>query len=170
MYIETRGGGYAVRYAIADVPPSWRPGGELDAETRRAGPDHLRSGRADPAASGRHRRTGRAVLAGPSAAAYVWAFELDAGPRHRGHGGAGKSASRAKLNYERRRRTSIRAMRPTLLLLKEVGLEREELERERGGASLQRSGPGDRRGTTAGTTLCTKPPLPVEDWNAQISL
>ena len=57
----------------------------------------------------------------------------------------------------------------TLLLLKTVGLARIELERERGGASL--NAPDEEVVLrTGGYTLERRAPLPVEEWNAQISL
>ena len=43
LHIERDGDGYRVRYAIADVPAFVQPGGAVDAETRRRGPDGLRA-------------------------------------------------------------------------------------------------------------------------------
>ena len=64
----------------------------------------------------------------------------------------------------------MRGRRPEMLgLLREVGLKRIELERERGGASLRI--PAQEVECIDGTyVLRANAPLPVEDWNAQISL
>jgi len=59
---------------------------------------------------------------------------------------------------------------PVLQLLKEVGLKRVELERLRGGASLNMPEQEIQQLPDGGYRIVAAPPLPVEDWNAQISL
>ena len=78
--------------------------------------------------------------------------------------------SRARLSYaEAQAAIDDGTATGPLALLKPVGLARIELERRRGGASLNSPdeeivlGPG-------GYTLRRREPLPVEDWNAQLSL
>jgi hypothetical protein len=57
-----------------------------------------------------------------------------------------------------------------LRLLKEVGLKRVELERARGGASLNMPDQEIVQLPDGGYRIDAAPQLPVEDWNAQISL
>jgi exoribonuclease R len=57
-----------------------------------------------------------------------------------------------------------------LVLLKEVGLKRLELERRRGGASLPMPEQEVTEDDQGHYRLHFRPPLEVEDWNAQISL
>ncbi len=57
-----------------------------------------------------------------------------------------------------------------LQLLKEVGLKRVELERLRGGASLNMPEQEIVQLPDGGYRIAAAPQLPVEDWNAQISL
>jgi exoribonuclease R len=78
--------------------------------------------------------------------------------------------SREKLSYE-----SVQAAlddgsaAESLLLLREVGTLRQELERERGGVDLQIPEQEIERGER-GYELAFRTQLPVERWNAQISL
>ena len=59
---------------------------------------------------------------------------------------------------------------PVLQLLREVGLKRVELERARGGASLNMPEQEIVQLPDGGYRIVAAPQLPVEDWNAQISL
>ncbi len=171
MYIETRGGGYAVWYAIADVPSFVAAGGELDAETRRRGQTIYAPDGRIPLHPDVIGEQAGSLLADQVRSAYVWRFELDAGARVTAATvERARVRSRAKLNYEQvQQDIDSGDAAPTLLLLKEVGLKRVELERERGGASLNVP---DQEIAHDGRHyfIVTKPPLPVEDWNAQISL
>ncbi len=171
MHIETHGDGYRVFYAIADVPAFVTPGSALDAEARHRGqtiyapdgriPLHPRAISEDAAS----------LLAGQERGAFVWEMVLDAS-------GAASSATVARarirsvsqLSYEQAQ-AALDTDQPgdTLRLLRLVGTARIELERARGGASLtipsvEIEADGD------GYRLVRRSPLPIEDWNAQISL
>ena len=56
------------------------------------------------------------------------------------------------------------------LMLREVGERRIEQERVRGGASLPMPEQQVRGGEDGGFTLEFRPPVPAEEWNAQVSL
>ena len=79
--------------------------------------------------------------------------------------------SRAKLNYKGvQAELDAGTAAPVLQLLKEVGIKRVELERLRGGASLNMPEQEIQQLPDGGYRIVAAPPLPVEDWNAQISL
>ena len=172
IHIERDGDGYRVRYAIADVPAFVRPRGELDAETRRRGQTIYAADAKVPLHPRDITDDAGSLLADQVRGAFVWDFRLDA---------AGEVSdvvlaraqvrSRAKLSYAavQEQIDAGTAIEP-LMLLKEVGLKRVELERQRGGASLnlpeQEIVPTD----DGGYRIEIAPQRPVEDWNAQISL
>ncbi|MDV8146593.1 RNB domain-containing ribonuclease [Arthrobacter sp. B10-11] len=172
LYIERSGDGYKVFYAIADVPSFVAPGGALDAETRRRGQTiYAPDGRIPLHPEVISERAG-SLLAGQLCSAFVWEFDLDTAARvdsvlvRRA-----KIRSRAKLNYKgvQAELDSGNAV-PVLQLLKEVGLKRVELERLRGGASLNMPEQEIEQTPDGGFRIVAAPSLPVEDWNAQISL
>lgn len=173
LFIERDGKGYKVFYAISDVPSFVKPGGALDAETRHRGQTFYAPDGRIPLHPEVISEQAGSLLAGQDCAAFVWEFDL--GP------GAGVSSvavrrarvrSRAKLNYKGvQAQLDSGTASPVLQLLREVGLKRVELERVRNGASLNMpeqeivqlpDGEGYR--------IVAAPSLPVEDWNAQISL
>jgi len=166
FHIERRGAGHRVSYAIADVAAFVRPGGAVDAEAHRRGETiYLPDGRVPlhpPVLS----EGAASLLPGEERPAVLWRLDLD---------GAGELTdvdvrralvrSRAQLDY-----ASFQQRQGTLFeLLREVGERRLALERARGGVSLpvpEQQVEGD--GTT--WTLSYRANLPVEDWNAQLSL
>jgi exoribonuclease R len=170
MHIARAGNGYLVHYAIADPSFFVEVGGRLDAESRRRGqtlysPD-TRTALYPPVLS----EGGGSLLPGARRPAVLWRFELD-------DSGAVRAAdvrrsvvrSRRQLTYEQAQRLIDGGGDGSLELLREVGLRRLELERARGGVSLdvpeQEVVPHD-----GGYRLQYRAPLPVEDWNAQMSL
>jgi len=172
LFIDRSDGGYKVLYAIADVPSFVAPGGALDAETRRRGQTfYAPDGRIPlhPEAISEHAGS---LLAGQLCAAFVWEFELDAAAHVQSVlVRRAKIRSRAKLSYRNVQEDldSGRAA-PVLQLLREVGLKRVELERLRGGASLNMPDQEIQQLPDGGYRIVAAPPLPVEDWNAHISL
>ena len=79
--------------------------------------------------------------------------------------------SRAKLSYKGvQAELDAGTASPVLQLLKEVGLKRVDLERTRGGASLNMPEQEIVQLPDGGYRIAAAPQLPVEDWNAQISL
>ncbi|MBK0418415.1 RNB domain-containing ribonuclease [Leucobacter sp. CSA1] len=172
FHLERAGSGFAVRYAIADVPGFVRPGGAVDAEARRRGQTIYLPDGSIPL----HPRTlseGRAsLLAGEDRPALVWTIELDAA-------GAQTSArvERALVRSREQRdyagaQAEIDAGRhdEQLELLRVVGELRIGQERARGGASLPMPEEEVVVDPDDGYRIERRSPLPVEEWNAQLSL
>lgn len=174
MHIEAlpgSAGGFRVRYAIADVPALVSPGGAVDREARLRGQTlYAADGRIPlhPPAIG---DGAGSLLPDTVRSAYVWDFSLDARAEvRRVTVRRARIRSRARLSYaEAQRAIDDGTATGTLALLRPVGLARIELERRRGGASLNSPDEEIVLGPD-GYTLRRREPLPVEDWNAQLSL
>jgi exoribonuclease R len=171
FFIERADDGYRVQYAIADVGAFVAPGGPMDLEAHERGrslyapdmtvrlyPTVLSEGAAS-------------LLPDQVRPALVWTMDVDATGEGTGvHVHKALVRSRAKLDYV----TSQQALDggtadEQLRLLREVGILRRQREQRRGGVSIalpdqvvtedrQRYG------------LRFHAPLPIEEWNAQISL
>ncbi|MCU1540373.1 MAG: ribonuclease, partial [Arthrobacter sp.] len=172
LHIARAGTGYKVHYAIADVPSFVSPGGALDAETRRRGQTFYTPEGRIPLHPEVISEEAGSLLAGQLCAAFVWEFELDADAEvssvlvRRA-----RVRSRAKLSYQGvQAELDAGTASPVLQLLKEVGIKRVELERLRDGASLNMPEQEIEQLPDGGYRIVAAPPLPVEDWNAQISL
>jgi exoribonuclease R len=171
LHVERRGSGYLVRYAIADVAAFVDPGGPMDREAHRRGqtlyaPDE--NARLYPPALS---EAAGSLLPAQTRPALVWTMRVDAG----GEGvdvelGRALVRSREKLDYAGVQRSlDDGTASESLQLLREVGLLRQERERRRGGIDLQIPEQEVDEGS-GGYTLAFRAPLPVEGWNAQISL
>jgi exoribonuclease R len=101
----------------------------------------------------------------------VWTFELDAGGQEVGIDvRRALVRSRRKLDYAAVQRSlDDRTAEDSLLLLREVGLLRQEREARRGGVDLPIPDQEVELGKE-GYELAWRAPLPVEGWNAQMSL
>ena len=171
LHLERAGKGYRVRYAIADVPAFVREGGEIDAEARERGQTlYAPDGRIPlhPTAISEHAAS---LLEGQLRGAFVWTFELDAAANVTATTLArAKVRSRNQYSYtEVQSQLDGGSASESLQLLREVGIKRTALERERGGASLNR--PDEEVEFRGGRyELVRRSPLPVEEWNAQLSL
>jgi len=172
LWIERRGGdGYRVWYAIADVAAFVRPGSPLDREARvRVETFYLPDGRVPlhpPSLS----EDAASLLPGRERPAVLWRIDLDSsGDTTAVEVGRATVRSRARLDYPRMQRQIDAGNAPEPMdLLREVGELLREREAERGGVSLNapvQQIVADR----GGWRLEYRAPLPVEDWNAQISL
>jgi exoribonuclease R len=171
LYLERRGDGYRVWYAIADVAAFVEPGGPVDVEAHRRGqtlyaPDH-RVPLHPPVLS----EGAASLLPDQVRPALLWSIDLDARAEAvKVDVVRARVRSRAQLDYPGvQDAIETGTADPSLNLLKEVGELRQERERERGGISLplpeQEVVVGE-----SGWTLRYREKLPVEDWNAQISL
>src|SRR4051812_38089336 len=172
MHLARRaGGGFRVRYAIADVASFVRPGGPLEAETWIRGQTiYLPDGRIPlhpPVLS----EGAVSLFPDVERAAVVWTIDLDA------DGGfvdvaleRARVRSRAKLDYAGVQRLVDAGRTPDpIALLPELGELLAKRAADRGAVNLplpeQEVEPdGD------GWRLVLRAPLPVEDHNAQISL
>lgn len=166
------GGGWLVRYAIADVPGFVVPEGSVDAEARRRGQTlYAADGMLPlhPPVIGEDRAS---LLPDVDRSAYVWSFELD-------EAGAVEDValeralirSRARLDYDGvQRELDAGAHDGPAALLPEIGAARLEQERLRGGASLDLPDEEIVRDHDGGYRIERRMPLPVEAWNAQLSI
>lgn len=172
LAIERAGSGYVVRYAIADVAAWVLPGGAIDAEARTRGqtlyaPDR-RAGLHPPQLS----ESVASLLAdGASRPAQVWTITLDAdGIQTDARVERGMVRSRAKLTYAGVQADLAAGRAPeSLRLLQTVGELRQRVERDRGGVSLDIP-EQEVVSTRRQWELRFRSPLPVEGWNAQVSL
>ncbi len=171
LHLERQGSGYRVHYAIADVAAFVRPGGAVDEEAHRRGETLYGAGQKvalhPPAVS----EDACSLLPDGDRPALLWTIDVDAAGE--GVGVRVERAmvrSRAKLSYAGVQ-ADLDAGRadPVFHLLREVGELRLARERDRGGVSLplpdQEVDLVDQR-----WVLSYRRPLPVEEWNAQISL
>ncbi|WP_225753886.1 RNB domain-containing ribonuclease [Actinotalea sp. Marseille-Q4924] len=171
LHLARRDGGFRVHYAIADVPAFVPHGSPVDAEARRRGQTlYSPDGRVPlhpPAIS----EGAASLLPDNTAPAFVWVLDLDAeGRTTTAQVERALVRSRTRYDYEQVQREVDDGTAPDVLrLLKEVGELRAALERERGGATLPLP---DQEVVEHpdGYELRLRPPVPSEDWNAQISL
>lgn len=169
LHLERDGDGYIVRYAIADVPAFVSPGGPIDVEARRRGQTmYAPDGRVPlhpPVVS----EGAASLLEGQVRGAYVWTMRLDAAGDVTGTTlERARVRSREQLTYEsaQRRIDDGDAM---LGLLRDVGELRIALEEARDGASLDM--PEEQVVRDGDAYLIERRELlPVERWNAQVSL
>ena len=163
--------GYLFRYAIADVAAFLTPGGRVDQEAHARGETlyapNQRIGLHPPVLS----EGAASLLPGQTRPALVWELELDASGATTGaRVERGLVRSRAKLDYVAAQ-ADLDAGKASeqLQLLREIGTLRRALEAARGGVSL--SVPEQEIvASGAEWSLAYRATLPVEDWNAQLSL
>lgn len=171
FHLERAGSGYTVRYAIADVPGFVTPGGAVDAEARRRGQTLYAADGSIPL----HPRSlseGRAsLLADVDRPALVWTFALDdVGVVGDFRVERALIRSQAQLDYVSAQEAIDRGEGGLAELLPEIGALRIEQERERGGASLNLPDEEVVRAADGSYRIERRRPLPVEEWNAQLSL
>ncbi len=166
---ERRGDGFRVFYAIADVGAFLEPGGVIDLEARGRGttlysPD-MRTPLHPPIIS----EDRASLLAGTEKPSLVWTIDLDeSGMPIDARLERATVLIREAIPYVEAQRR-IDADDPALGLLKTIGMLRQEREVERGGVSLNL--PAQEVVETNGTySLAYDTSVPVEGWNAQISL
>lgn len=167
----TKGTGFRVRYAIADVAAFVAPGGALDAEAHRRVTTLYFPDEKTPLHPPLLSEGAASLLPDVTRPAVLWTIDLDADGR--------TSAvdvrralvrSRAKLDYATaQRQIDAGTAEEPLALLKDIGEARERLEVERGGISLNvpEQEIVEREHTYE---LAYRAPLPADGWNAQISL
>src|SRR4051812_34729588 len=164
--LERGKSGLVLHYAIADVGAFVTPGGAIDEEAHRRGETlYLPDGRVPlhpPVLS----EGAAGLLPAKNRRAVFWRIDLEGdGEPPNVEVRRAVVRSRSQLDYESLQRDGG----AILGLLQEFGQLRQEREQARGAVSLpvpeqQVSGNG------TGWTLTYRAPLPVEDWNAQMSL
>ncbi len=173
MSVVREGEGYRLWYAIADVPSAVHPGGSVDAEAHRRGETVYLPGGLVPLHPPAMSQGWASLLPGQDRAALVWEFAIDVtGEASEATVRRARVSSRAQLDYPAMQQALEAGAAPeVMVLLCEVGRLRQALERARGGVSLQTPDeevvPGDEG---APWRLELRRPLPLEDWNAQLSL
>lgn len=170
MHLERDGDGFRVRYAIADVPAFVAPGGAVDDEARRRGQTIYSPDQRTPLHPPVISEDAGSLLPGQVRPAFVWDLRLD------GEGELTSSdvapalvRSVERLDYQTVQGTVDAGADDRLELLRQIGELRLSLEAARGGASLPMP-EQEVVDTGNGYRLQLRPPLPAEDWNAQISL
>ncbi len=165
------GDGYRVYYAIADVGQFVAAGGLLDMAARSRGVTFYAPDEKEPLHPDALNQDAASLLPGVDRPALVWTHDLDA------HGTL--LASRVERAVVRSRQAlsytevddNLRSKEPDerYILLRAIGIARQKKEATRGGASLRL--PAQEVVRNDGTyTLKFRESLPVENWNAQLSL
>lgn len=169
--IERSGSGFVVWYAIADVAAFVDPGDPIDTEARRRGQTLYAPDRRTPLHPPALSEGAASLLAGQDRPANLWRIALDeAGGITDVSVEKSLVRSREQLTYaQAQQRIDDGTATAGLALLAEVGPLRQHVELERGGISLNL--PDQEIETIAGQWRLTfRDMMPVEDWNAQISL
>lgn len=171
FHLERAGTGYTVRYAIADVPGFVVPGGAVDDEARRRGQTLYAADGTIPLHPRVLSEDRASLLADVDRPALVWTFELNsAGVVSDFRLQRALIRSRAQLDYATTQDALDRGEDGPAALLPEIGALRLEQERLRGGASLNLPDEEVVRGDDGTYEIERRRPLPVEEWNAQLSL
>ncbi|MFF0061821.1 RNB domain-containing ribonuclease [Streptomyces sp. NPDC005279] len=171
MHLARRDGGFRVHYAIADVAAFVTPGGAIDIEAHRRVrtlyfPDEKVPLHPAPLSEG-----AASLLPSQTVPALLWRIDLDTeGRTVTAEVRRALVRSRARLDYEGvQRQIDAGTAEEPAALLKDIGLLREALERERGGISL--NVPEQEVVEQDGAYFLEyRAPLPADAWNAQISL
>lgn len=171
LHIEPDGDGYLVRYAIADVAAFVEAGDPVDQEAWVRGQTLYGADSKIPLHPKAISEGAGSLLADQVRPAIVWSLRLDArGEVTEASVERALVRSVAKLSYERAQQSLEDGdAAESIRLLAEVGPLREQLEIERGGVSLPLP---EQEVTITGEhwSLEFRSLLPVENWNAQISL
>ncbi len=171
LHLERDGSGYTVHYAIADVAAFVAPGDPVDLEAHRRGETLYGADSKVPLHPRSISEDAGSLLPDQVRPALLWTIRVD-------ETGEGTDItveralvrSREQLDYvEAQRRIDSGEAEESLQLLAEVGRLRLEREAARGGISLPLPEQEVEVGDDA-VTLHFRSLLPVEQWNAQISL
>ncbi len=176
LHIAWSGQGWRVSYAIADLPAFVVPGGALDDETRRRGATCYGPDGTVPLHPRELSEGAASLLPGQLRPAALWTVDLDeAAEITAARVAPAMVRSRVKLSYDEAQAVLDGGPDPdgvgtVLRALREVGRRRQARERDRGGVSLDVPEQQATRDDDGSWRLTFRAPLPVEGWNAQISL
>ncbi|HEX2259824.1 MAG TPA: RNB domain-containing ribonuclease, partial [Actinomycetota bacterium] len=164
-------GGYRISYAIADLGHFVDPGGALDHESGVRGKTFYCPDLSVPLYPPTISESAGSLLPGQLKPAVLWSFDLDReGIVRRTSVERAVVRSSRQLTYQQGQE-EVDSGQPAaaLRVLKEVGILRLKLEEQRGGIDLKLPDQEVRR-TAGGFELSYREELPIEAWNAQISL
>ncbi|HEX7740065.1 MAG TPA: RNB domain-containing ribonuclease [Marmoricola sp.] len=171
MHIERDGDGYVVHYAIADVAAFVEPGGPIDVEANKRGETLYGADSTVPLHPRVLSEGATSLLPDQIRPAIIWTLKLDKhGEVTDARAERAKVRSTARLDYEGVQKSlDDGSASDTLKLLKEVGQLRVAIEVDRGGVNLPMP---EQEIVVDGDnwSLEYRQVLPVENWNAQISL
>ena len=172
VHIARTAVGYRVWYAIADVGAFVTPGGALDAELEQRGVTLYAPDRRIPLHPPVLGESSASLLPDGPRPALLWQLELDADAALTSTDvRRAQVRSRAQLDY-----AGVQAQLDggtageSLQLLREVGRLRQERARDRGAVDLPTPDQEVELDGSGRPELVLRAPLPVEGWNAQISL
>jgi exoribonuclease R len=172
VHLERKDDGYVVHYAIADVAAFVSPDDAVDVEAQKRGETLYGADSKIPLHPKVLSEAGASLLPDVVRPALLWTIEVDAT-------GEGTSVnveralvrSTAKLDYVGVQQSfEDGTVSPMLALLKEVGELRLAREKARGGVSLPLPSQEIEIDEEGHWELAYRTQLPVEQWNAQISL
>ena len=171
MHIERDGTGYLVYYAIADVAAFVEPGSPVDVEANKRGETMYGADSKVPLHPKVLSEGAASLLPDEVRPALLWTIKVDdAGEGTDVNLERALVKSRAKLSYDGvQKDLDAGRAEPVFTLLKEVGELRKHREAARGGVSLPLP---EQEINIDGEnwSLEFRKMLPVEEWNAQISL
>lgn len=172
VHIESAGDGYRVRYAIADVTAFVAPGGALDRESRRRAMTLYSPDLRTPLYPTVLSEGAASLLPGSDRPAVLWTIELDASGEPV-HVDVRRSIvrSRARLDYPgAQAAANVGRLHPSIALLPQVGMLRLQAARRRHAIDLDLPDAEVVHDGGGHWTLQRRAALPVEKYNAQISL
>ena len=172
VHLERHEGGYRVHYAIADVARFVRSGGAVDVESRRRGQTYYSPDTRTPLHPLVLSEGAASLLPDQLRPAVLWTIMLDGdGAVTTAHVERAMVRSVAKLDYAGVQTDVERdTLHPSIALLPAVGRLRLAAARARHAISLDRPDAEIVRGSDGRWTLELRAILPVEKWNAEISL
>ena len=172
VHLARRGDGYRVSYAIADVGAFVPLGGVLDAEARRRGQTVYSPDRRTPLHPPELSEGAASLLPGQLRPAALWTVDLDAeGLPVAVDLRRARVRSRAQLDYPSVQAQADAGTLPEpLALLPEVGRLLRQRAADRGALELGLLEQEVQPTADGGWTLAFRGELPVEAWNAEISL
>jgi exoribonuclease R len=172
VHLAARGDGFRVSYAIADVGAFVRLGSALDREARRRGQTLYSPDRRTPLHPPVLSEGAASLLPDQLRPAVLWTIDLDSdGEPVRVDLRRARVRSRAQLDYPAVQAQADAGTLPEpLALLPVIGALLERGAAERGAIELGTPDQEVEAAPDGGWTLVLRGDLPVEGWNAQISL
>ncbi|MEE8602358.1 RNB domain-containing ribonuclease [Euzebya tangerina] len=165
------GRGLVVHYAIADVAAFVAPGDPIDAEAWDRGVSRYSPDRVTPLHPPALSEGAASLIPGQDRPVVLWSLTLDAsGELIDTHVRRAMVRSRAQLTYADAQSAIDHGTDPMLARLSRLGRLRAEREWVRGGVSLELPDQEVHRGADGHYHLRYRAPLPIEEWNAQVSL